>query len=268
LRRFAEYFLQSGYGFVGPCDIPDNLSPGGKYVLITFDDGYFNNHLALPLLKEYGIPAVFFVSTNHVRENRCFWWDVVYRERAKRGAKDNDIEAEIDMLRLKKHNEIETYVVDNFGAGAFDPIGDIDRPMTEQELRDFAGHNHVHIGNHTTDHAILTNYDSGEVEGLIAGAQEYLSRVTGRTPDVISYPNGNYSEEIIETCRRCGLRLGITVESRKNYLPVGNSDNLFRLGRFILHGNDQIERQVDFFRSDISIYHRLKKLLGKGITAQ
>ena len=41
--------------------------------MLTFDDGYYNNHLALPVLEEFDVPALFFISTNHVKQQKCFW---------------------------------------------------------------------------------------------------------------------------------------------------------------------------------------------------
>jgi peptidoglycan/xylan/chitin deacetylase (PgdA/CDA1 family) len=39
--------------------------------LITFDDGYKSNHdLVLPVLRQRGLPAVFFIATNFVDERR------------------------------------------------------------------------------------------------------------------------------------------------------------------------------------------------------
>lgn len=47
-----------------------------KPVLVTFDDGYRDNHdIALPLLVRHGIPATFFIATSYVTERRLFWWD-------------------------------------------------------------------------------------------------------------------------------------------------------------------------------------------------
>src|SRR5688500_15291833 len=69
LRQLIEYYLQNGYQFVAPDEIPAALAPGQKYAMLTFDDGYFNNSLALPLLEEFDVPALFFISTNHVRQN-------------------------------------------------------------------------------------------------------------------------------------------------------------------------------------------------------
>src|SRR4051812_13209506 len=54
-REFVEYYLGHGYTFVGPDDVLAGLDPEGKYALITFDDGYYNNTLALPVMREYQV---------------------------------------------------------------------------------------------------------------------------------------------------------------------------------------------------------------------
>lgn len=47
-------------------------------VLITFDDGYLDNHhVALTALEKRGLTAVFFVATHYVEQRRLFWWDRV-----------------------------------------------------------------------------------------------------------------------------------------------------------------------------------------------
>ena len=64
-RRFSGSLSDStAYTFVSPDEISRVLQPsGGKYVLVTFDDGYYNNTRALPLLEEFRAPATLFVST-------------------------------------------------------------------------------------------------------------------------------------------------------------------------------------------------------------
>jgi peptidoglycan/xylan/chitin deacetylase (PgdA/CDA1 family) len=45
-----------------------------KPVLVTFDDGYRNNLLhAVPLLKEMGVPATFFIPTGYIGDDRLLW---------------------------------------------------------------------------------------------------------------------------------------------------------------------------------------------------
>jgi peptidoglycan/xylan/chitin deacetylase (PgdA/CDA1 family) len=48
--------------------------------LITFDDGYRDNHdQALPILRRHGAKAVFFVATKYVDERRLYWWERINR---------------------------------------------------------------------------------------------------------------------------------------------------------------------------------------------
>jgi len=67
-RAFLGHFHEQGYGFVSPRQILEGLQPSGRHILLTFDDGYFNNVRALPMMEEFNAPAVFFVSSDHVRE--------------------------------------------------------------------------------------------------------------------------------------------------------------------------------------------------------
>jgi peptidoglycan/xylan/chitin deacetylase (PgdA/CDA1 family) len=252
LREFIAYYLEQGYVFVSPSDIIRGLDPGKNYALITFDDGYYNNNNAIPALREFNVPATLFVSTNHVLENKNFWWDVVYRQRMRRHASPQDLQKEYAFLKQKKNGEIESYLLDVFGSRALQPAGDNDRPFTSAELRQFSRESLITIGNHTANHAILTNYSHKEARAEIFGAQESLLEITGIKPSVIAYPNGNYAEGILEISKEAGLQLGITVQPGKNYLPVDTNNNgLFKLNRFTLWGNKNIRRQCEFLRTEI-----------------
>ena len=176
LRKFVEYYLNNDYYFICPDDLMNGLRPDGKYAMITFDDGYYNNTLALPVLQRYQIPAVFFISTDHVREDKCFWWDVLYRERLTQGATPAQIYREVLSLKSQTTEWIEAELKVRFGADAFQPRGDVDRPFTPAELREFALLPHVHLGNHTANHAILTNYPPDEIRSQILRAQEASPR--------------------------------------------------------------------------------------------
>lgn len=47
-----------------------------KSVCLTFDDGYRDNYLfAKPLLEKYQCPAVFYIPTQYIGQEKKFWWD-------------------------------------------------------------------------------------------------------------------------------------------------------------------------------------------------
>lgn len=258
-RQFVRYFLQHGYRFISPDDLLGSLDPRGKYALITFDDGYFNNSLALGVLEEFGVPAIFFISTEHVRLNKSFWWDVLYRERSAQGASERQIYREALALKSLRTHEIESRLIERFGPAALTPRGDIDRPFTPAELRDFAQSSHVHLGNHTADHAILTNYDLPEAEAQIRGAQETLREMTGVTAMSIAYPNGAHNPRLVRMCREIGLKVGFTIRPAKIGLPLNDgSPSLLQLGRFVPHADSPMATQCRTFRSDFQLYGKFR----------
>jgi peptidoglycan/xylan/chitin deacetylase (PgdA/CDA1 family) len=50
----------------------------GRYVLLTFDDGYRDNYLtAYPLLRRHGLTATFFPCAGFLDDARVAWWDEI-----------------------------------------------------------------------------------------------------------------------------------------------------------------------------------------------
>src|SRR5207245_10228312 len=137
-----------------------------------------------------------------------------------------------------KTEEVESDLKKKFGKDALRPVGDLDRPFTPGELREFAGHRLVSVGNHTKNHAILTNYGLAEVREQIQGGQDALQQMTEKTPEMISYPNGNSSPQIEQAAREAGLQLGVLVRRGKNRLPlkIGRPEAM-SLKRFIRWGD-------------------------------
>jgi len=264
LRQFIEYHLENGFIFISPGKILEGLDSDKKYMLLTFDDGYFNNYSSLPVLHEFKVPAVFFISSGHVEKNECFWWDIVYRERIKRNNPKDSVRKEISLLKRKKDFEIRQYITEHFGSKAFSPISDIDRPFTPAELSSFAEDPFVSIGNHTASHVILTNCSSEEIRSEISVAQNSLAKITGLPPVMIAYPNGNFSEEVLKISKEAGLKFGITTMHKKNYLPISlEGYDPFMLNRFTLLGSRNIKQQCDFFRSDFQLNDALKSFRKK-----
>ena len=254
-RRLIRYYQQHGYRFVSPADVLSGLGSGEKYALITFDDGYYNNIRALPVLEEFNVPAIFFVSTGHVRRNKCFWWDVLYRERSAQGASHRRIYREGVAMKSLRTDQIEAVLQTRFGKDAFIPRSELDRPFTPGELRDFACHPLVHLGNHSANHAILTNYTIQQMRSQMNDAQADIFAMTGIRTSAIAYPNGAHSDDVLSACGDAGLKVGFTIRPEKHSLPVDpDSLDMLRLGRFSPHGWGPIEPQCRTYRSDLPLY--------------
>jgi len=72
-------FLKKECDVILPADIKDLPRWGrGNYAMITFDDGYRDNHdIALPLLRAANLKAVFFIATGFMDRTRLSWWDEI-----------------------------------------------------------------------------------------------------------------------------------------------------------------------------------------------
>lgn len=260
-REFIEHFLAQGYYFVSPNDVLRGLPKGGRFAMVTFDDGYYNNSHVVPILEAYGVPATFFISINHVLQHKCFWWDVLYRERRAQKSPEAQIECEARSLKSLRNDQIETLLIAEFGSDALQPRGDIDRPFTPRELRQFAASPCVHLGNHTADHAILTNYDPPAMRKQIGRCQHLLQEITGEKPVAIAYPNGNHSDAVVAASQAEGLRLGFTIRPCRVNLPTTRADaSPMRLGRFCLKSEGSLQAQCMSARSDLPCYALMRDL--------
>jgi peptidoglycan/xylan/chitin deacetylase (PgdA/CDA1 family) len=262
-RRFVAATLESGCTFVSPAQVDAGLAPGGKYAMITFDDGYFNNTLALKVLEEFQVPAAFFISSGHVLQNKAFWWDAFSRGLSRHGACHRTQRTAIDQTKTWTSEQVEVFLRERYGGQVLCPHSDLDRPFTPAELRDFARHPWVHLGNHTSDHAILTNCTAQEVSRQVRECQAALTSITGQAPVAIAYPNGNYTQPIVDACLDAGLRVGFTTRARRNDLPLDSEQSRMTLGRFLFTGGKDPHAQSRRFNAAFLPSEALKRLIGR-----
>jgi peptidoglycan/xylan/chitin deacetylase (PgdA/CDA1 family) len=230
LSRLFAHFRDHGYRFVSANEIDRGLPVGGLYAHVTFDDGLANNLRLLDLLPREEVPVTIFPSVSHVRDGKAFWWNVVYREWR---AHNRLAEIEIELARLRELTIplIERYLLAEFGSRALEPRGDVDRPLTKEELGELAGCPWVEVGNHGLDHVPLTQCTDVEAGRQIGGAQRWLTGLLGHEPYFIAYPNGDVDAPVVDLSRRQGLRLGVTVVPVRNRLPTPGTARM-ELGRF------------------------------------
>lgn len=260
---FVEYFLSHGYRFIKPDDLLNGLEKGHPYIMITFDDGYYNNHLVLKSLEKYKVPATFFVSARNVLENKSFWWDIIYKHRMKEGVPLQEIRREQDSLKELKYTQIDEYINEHFGIESNTPWSDIDRSFTPEELREFAKSPYVFIDNHTFNHAILTNYNEEEVREQLESTNEGLTKIIDKTPTGIAFPNGNYNESVLKVAEEVGFRFAYTVQPKTHNLPIPEvGKKMICLHRYMPKPQD-IREYGSFCRMGYSPNPLYEKLKGK-----
>ena len=235
LRRFLDAMLRAGYTLASGRQLQQGACNGGKQLLLTFDDGYYNNTRALPVLEEFRAPATFFISTSHVLQGKAYWWDVVSRQLRRAGRSAAEIDAALRRLKALPVDAIEDRLRRELGAGALLPIGDADRPFGAAELRDFARSRWVALANHTAQHTILTRCAEAEAEEAMRGGKQQLEAMTGIAADAIAYPNGEFSAAVVRAARATGHEWGFTCVAKANPFPLDARTRL-TLGRHLIQG--------------------------------
>jgi peptidoglycan/xylan/chitin deacetylase (PgdA/CDA1 family) len=259
LELLIQKFLEANYQFILPSDLLLEDQTQKKRVILSFDDGYFNNLGMLPLIPKYGVCAAFFVSAGFVESGLPFWWDVIYRHRASSGRTMAEISEECAHLKTLSPSSIDAHLRRECGEKARCVVGDIDRPMSPGELRACSENPGIEIGNHTFHHAALSWCDDEVTRREIHGAQDLLEKMTGKRPVSIAYPYGMFHSGTLQIARSAGLKVGFSVDPAKEYPPFAEKQ-IMRLGRFAPSPIRAIKPQFDFFRSDIMLYQRYKQI--------
>jgi peptidoglycan/xylan/chitin deacetylase (PgdA/CDA1 family) len=257
-KEIVEFFLEKNYIFIKPSNQISGLDKNKNYIMLTFDDGYYNNIYSLKILKKYNIPATFFISTYNIEKKQSFWWDVLYREMKKQNFSRREIRKEQEKYKRFKTEIIIQKLQEKYSKDSFIPKSNIDRPFLPNELRDFAKENLVVLGNHTHYHSILTNNSIDEVKNEISKSQSYLEKLTGELPKIISYPNGNYSNDILKIINDTEIKLGLTVEPRKNYHSnLAVKEEKLKLGRFFVGNWTNTREKCEMIISDFNFHRKI-----------
>lgn len=202
------YLKSNGYNAVSAEQIVNYVYNDGqlpeKPVLITLDDGFYNNlSYFLPLLEKYDMKAVVsvvgeFVENNaaadpHVSEYSYLTWD--------------DVNELIDSGRVEIGNH--TYAM-HFNKNGRKGCSICNGESTEQYIDIF--------GKDT------------------AALQTAMHENTGTTPFVFAYPFGYICKESIPVLKENGFLITLTCYERPNYL-TRNTDCLYGLDRYNRSGN-------------------------------
>ncbi len=185
-------YLKENYKIFSTVSEWEKSSQSG--ILITFDDGYYNNiSNALPVHKEHNVPFTLFTTTYWLNKNRVFWWESVVKNHS--SEKRIDVKACGETLKkvmhLKTIDEKETFVGKRIAENVYTNAEWQDlRPMTSGELKQFAANPLVTIGSHTITHPRLSLLDPRAQEIEMKQSKLQLESLLGKEIDLFSYPHG------------------------------------------------------------------------------
>jgi len=201
-RQVVNWIINR-YSILTAADFLITEKPG---VLLTFDDGFANNVKALlPVLEEFSVPAVFFISLQHVLDVKN--WLPASRAIARRGWGS------------------ESLVPDNIAEDFFDG-------MTIDQLKYCSAHPLIELGSHTISHPFLSRCSHQELEYEITKSKRILENLTGKKIDMIAYPTGDYDRRTVDMVRSAGYRAAFAVD------PLHISDFRWEIPRIGIYQAD------------------------------
>jgi peptidoglycan/xylan/chitin deacetylase (PgdA/CDA1 family) len=230
LRRYCCVLNEADFldQFFRPRRTRVALDGGKPRVLVTFDDGYADNHHhALPILAEHGVQAIVFASSDLIGSDQPFWWDAVEQLTL-----DHDAPAEGWQLPKglvvppthDRHHAFRTiqqtlkYMrraprADALAALAEQagqtPSVDNDlRPMTWDELRAWHAAGQA-VGAHTQSHPQLSALEDEDIREELVGCKRRLEAELGVTMNLLAYPfgaAGDYDDRCERIAREIGFK--------------------------------------------------------------
>jgi len=240
-----------------------------RSIVVTFDDGYFDNYLyARPILESLQVPATFFVSTAFINTDKAFWWDRLARvfhpkrklpailslrinkidftcKFSTAGKRKDDFWRIYHLLKCSPPWVIErsiSYLEQWAKLRGGQEV--LYRTMNGEELKRLAESRLFLIGAHTHYHSSLSQQTTVLQSREIRQSKQILEKITETPIRFFSYPYGskkNYNAQAVRILRECGFEAACsvysaTVDGRANpyELPRWCLGNWWNLTRFKL----------------------------------
>ncbi|GIX04101.1 MAG: polysaccharide deacetylase [Planctomycetaceae bacterium] len=209
----------------------------GRYVLLTFDDGYLDNYTeAYRILRQRRVPAVFFVTTGFIDHARVPWWDeIAWMVRHSRleelpalawtgmpislvaGWRERAIQRLLGLYKRLPGDRAEVFLNDLAEAlqtGRCPVDWGQELWMTWPMLREMqqAG---MEIGAHTVTHPVLSRLPLEQQEDEIQQSRQRIEQQLGRRVRAFSYPVGgraSFTHETEQLLQKHGFDWGFTFE--------------------------------------------------------
>lgn len=224
---------------------------------ITFDDGFENNFsIAAPVLKDLGIPATFYVTTDFVDRNTMSWIDRIEycMERTEVSSLTlpwesvvHDIatpEAVCQLLTLIRTKVKSDGVIDADALVShiyrqcrvpevYQSDEPLDRKMSWKQIAALEADNLFRVGGHTHTHAVMSFLGADELEREIDTCLTLLLNKGGVSTVHFSYPEGLvhcFSNDVIAALKRHNIVCSPTAIQGVN----GEMEDLFHLKRIAI----------------------------------
>jgi peptidoglycan/xylan/chitin deacetylase (PgdA/CDA1 family) len=212
-RILCKLLTSSEYSVVPVHNAAAGRPTGKLKVAITFDDGWNDNYTtALPVLKEYKIPAVVFVCPGLAGQQLPFWPERMVKLLRGQTPRKSEVEiaAQVEHWKFQPEPQRDAYLI-QLAESCPEPLPGIatDALITWPETAAMASQG-IEFGSHTHSHQILTMIPIERVATELNQSKADMEAALGLNCDTLAYPNGNYSAEIRNCAEAAGYRLAFT----------------------------------------------------------
>ena len=256
----------------------NNFDDTKRYCVITLDDGWLDNYLyAYPIFKKYGLPATIFLTTSYIGTTRWFWpdkmsfllqsycwnnmpmtpnehikdlvkrypWLNIDRNKIKGNAIGVVIENAIEKCKELSEREIKDIIM-GFAKAINAHLPDDRVLLNWKEVKEMSDHG-ISFGSHSSNHRILTKLSPPEIQKELVESQYMLGKMRINYVPVFCYPNGGYTDKIVEQVKAAGYQAAVSTRSGfEGRAPL----NQFTLKRIGIH--DDISKTLPLFAYRLS----------------
>lgn len=262
-----------GYDIIPLGEVPGRLRSGkGRFVALTFDDGYRDNLVhALPVLEKHRAPYTIFVTTGFAERTARLWW--------------SDLEDALDRLDHVRFDNVELPLGDARQKGrAFGHIIQrlCSRPASEllstiehlaaearvdtrerverlcldwSEIRALDGLELCTIAAHSITHPLLSRCSEGAAGTEMSGSKRRLEEMLGHPSHHFAYPVGDPQAAGIREfalAREAGFATAVT--TRPGVLFPEHAAHPWALPRLSVNGLHQSIREFEALLSGAAFH--------------
>ena len=244
-------FLTNNYEVVPIDDLIGHLKGDSKkfVVTVTFDDGYKDNLVhALPIIENYKIPIIIYITTRFPEGDTWMWWYEIwdYLKKVEKLEVNNltgHEEWEVNTMKNKIQcfNKLKNLIMKLDGKGQEEMVENLTKTSNRKqyphlclnwdEIKRLDQHPLVSIGSHSHSHynlKLLTNEDAYREMSI---SKALLEKYLGHPIEHFAYPFGTADEadtREFKLAYRCGFSDAVTTRPEKIESP--SLHNIPRLG--------------------------------------
>jgi peptidoglycan/xylan/chitin deacetylase (PgdA/CDA1 family) len=244
--------------------------PTPKFAVLTFDDGYRDNHsILLPELSQRRIPVVVYVTTGFIDRSAPMWWYGVDRLLKAYGVVELDGRSYSDFSSLQDCINLggQDGLYRNRALAALEARYSFDfRDITDMHamdwsmVRDLAETGLVEIGAHGVSHVPLTRLSHEAARQELQASAERVREETGRTATHLAFPYGDRASVAardVELAAALGFATAVTSVPG---LVRSRDVNRHALRRVVLGGTGMVDR----LRASLSGLTAEQPIVGRG----